>query len=344
MKLTELARILDRAFAINAMEDTQRVVPYVEGEPGTGKTQKFYQYAQMRGIPVYSYYGPSASPTDLVCYMPDQTTGKLKAFFNERLPSAAETPELKALFFSDEIGKTHGETLKGFIKLFNEHKLDGITLPRDVLIVAAGNGVIHRSGDSRLPAALTTRFECYKMDVDPEEVVDYFVDKGLSPRVCAYLSAVPDACNRWDSSALVWPNPRSWERIAQKDDYEQARGRNLSIAEIAADIGDAEAKQFYGFCTELSDLPTAAQIKAAPKSVDVPDKISHQFALVTMLVHHVDKKAFGPLKVYMQRMPLNRQVLFLKLVRKKHGSEMLNNSEYVSWITEKEMNAALANK
>lgn len=344
MKMTEICRIFDRARELNTIEGAQRVVPYIEGEPGTGKTQKIYSYALMRNLPVFSYYGPSASPTDLVCYMPDGTTSKLKGYFNERFPNAAETPDLDGLLFVDEIGKTHGETLKGFIKLFNEHKLDGLVLPPKVLIVAAGNGVLHRSGDSRLPAALTTRFECYKMDVDAEEVVSHFIDKGLSPRVCAYLSAVPDAANRWDSNALVWPNPRSWERIAQKDDYEQARGRQMPIYEIAADIGEPEAKQFFAFCTELSELPNAAEIKKNPKGAMVPDKISHQFALVTMLIHHVDKKQFGPLMTYMERMPLNRQILFLKLVRKQHGSDMMQNKDYVAWVTKPDVHAALTNK
>jgi hypothetical protein len=332
MKVSRLYQIMDRAYHLT-VESGVSFVPYFEGPPGVGKTQKIHKWAKDRGMQLIHFDVPNMSPTDLRVFMPDGATKTLQAFYNEDLFELSQDPDAKALVFCDEVTKGHLEVMKPLIKVINERRMGRMELPRGVMFGCAGNGVIHRSGDSRLPAAFATRMEQYQFDVDAEEVANYFADRGFNPRVSAYLMSSPDSVNRFDPTVLAWPNPRSWERLALKMDYAEEKGTQLAQDEMAADIGSPEATQFWQWNQNLDKLPSHRDVIADPKGTRMPDKISDQFAMVALLVYHADENTLAPIRTYIERMDMNRQVLFVKILRRKKGADLKKVRAYAEWVT-----------
>lgn len=337
MRTEELFPILDRAYEITTTTDVS-MVPFIRGTPGGGKTQKITQWTEARGLKLATLYLPSASPTDIVCYMPDSKTSMLRAFFNERLP---HDKDWRGVLFFDEITKGHPEVVKTAIKLINERKLDGYTCPPGLMFVCAGNTLESRSGDLRLPAAFSNRLEHYEFTVDAEEVAEYFAEKGYPPEVSAYLLGAPDSVERFKPEDQTWPNPRTWERVAVKMMYADKHHRSLSVRDMAADIGEAEAKAFHGALENMKTLPPLSDIISKPKTTRVPEKMSDQFAVLAMAAYRADKDTFGAIAQYIQRMALNRHILFLRLVRRRHDKSFLQVKEYVEWIVKPEITQAL---
>jgi hypothetical protein len=333
--------IMDEAYEITTTSPVS-FVPFFRGTPGVGKTQKVGQWCAARKLKLRTLYLPAAAPTDVVCYMPDETTKQLRAFFNERLPDERLVPDEKGVIFFDEITKAHPEVVKPVIKLINERELDGLRIPRGYMFAAAGNTLESRSGDLRLMAAFSQRMSHYEFSVDAEEVADYFTEKGYPVEVVAYLLGVPDSVERFQPDLPTWPSPRTWERVSLKMMLAEKQKRQLSVKSLAAEIGDAEAKQFWGALENMKKLPSMADIIAHPKKEEIPEKISDQFAVIAMTAYRADKDVFGALAQYVQRMPLNRQLLFLRLVRRRHDRAFLQVKEYASWIVQPDITKALS--
>lgn len=348
MKFDMLCDVLDEAYELTTdpqsaadLEADVSFVPFFRGTPGGGKTQKIGQYAKARGLTMRTLYLPAAAPTDVVCYMPDEVTKQLKAYFNERLPNKALIPDEKGIIFFDEITKAHPEVIKPVIKLINERKLDGLEIPDGYMFVCAGNTLESRSGDIRLPAAFSNRLSHHEFTVDAEEVAEYFTGKGYPVEVAAYLLGVPEAVERFKPEEMTWPNPRTWERVALKMARAEKRGRMLAVADIKSEVGEAEAKAFWGAVENMRKLPSLADIVANPNKIEIPDKSSDQFAIMAMVAYRADKDTFGALAKYIQRMALNRQLLFLRLVRRRHNKEFLQVKAYAEWIVHPEITKAL---
>lgn len=338
MRNEVLFPILDRAYHLTTHSPVS-MVPFLKGKPGVGKTQKIAQWCKARGLEMMTLYLPSASPTDIVCYMPDVTTKQLVAFFNERLPT---DPNWRGALFLDEITKGHKEVVKTAIKLINERKLDGYTCPPGLMFICAGNTMDSRSGDILLPAAFSNRLEHHDVVTDAEEVADYFMEQGYPPEVSAYLLGSPDSCERFNPELATWPNPRTWERVALKLAYHEERGIPVTIQDFASDIGHAEASQFWNAIENMKKLPGLDEILKSPKSTRIPEKVSDQFAVLAMAAYRADKKSFGKLAEYVQRMALNRQLLFLRLVRRRHDKAFLQVQEYAQWIVQPDITRALS--
>lgn len=340
MRFEKLCAILDRAYHITTTTGVSNV-PYFEGKPGGGKTQKIEQYAQLRGLELATLYGPAMSPTDLVCYMPDADSKTLLAYFNERLP---RDPNFKGILFGDEATKMHPEVLKTWIKLINERKLDGYTCPPGLMFVLAGNDMASRSGDNIFPAAFRNRLSRYVFDVDAEEVSEYFISKGYPYEVPAYLAGSPDSVDQFDAAAPSWANPRSWERVALNLAYCQDKGIDIDIETLTADVGKGQATQFFGFINELVNLPSFEEIKKAPKKVEVPTKNSGKCAVLAMCAYRADKASFGALREYIERMEHQWQLMFIRMVRRRHDKSFMQVKEYASWLVVPEIKAALTDR
>jgi hypothetical protein len=261
------------------------------------------------------------------------------------LPSKADNPEEVGILFLDEATKAHPEVMKGFNKILNEHKLDGLELPQNVTVVLAGNLLSNRSGDNKLPMSVSSRLTRYTFDVDAEEVVDHFLDKNYPSVICSYLMASPESVNIFSPDTPIWPCPRTWERVALSLSYEMERGGSLSVEDIAADVGQAQAKQFWAFMDQVLKLVSWKDILKDPKNAEIPTKMSDQFAVITALISQLDgkenKKNFAPFSIYVRRMPVNRRILFIKLARRRVGKELSDIPEYSKWVVEPEVFSAL---
>lgn len=335
MLYTELKRNLDLAYRISC-EEPVAPVPMLWGPPGTAKTQKIYQWVKERNLQLWTLLGSTLAPTDVVCYMPDVIKRKLIACFTERFPDMVENPDAAGIIFLDEAPNTHQEVMKPLMKLVNERELDGLKIPKNVMFVLAGNRVSDRAGANQLLSSFSNRLDHMDFTVNPEEVADHFMDKGYDPLVISYFYVAPDQLHDFKPTERTWPNPRTWEFLALKMKYAQD---TLSLADMVGVIGEPAAKQFYAYMQTAEELHTKKDIIADPLGVELPKKISHEWQTIAMLSTSVAADEFEPITRYVQRLPENRQVLFIKLLRKRKDiiGTVEKTTVYKKWVTQKHL-------
>ena len=107
----------------------------------------------------------------------------------------------------------------------------------------------------------------------------------------------------------------------------------FSVTDMAA------AKQFYAYMQTAEELHTKKDIIADPLGVELPKKISHEWQTIAMLSTSVAADEFEPITRYVQRLPENRQVLFIKLLRKRKDiiGTVEKTTVYKKWVTQKHL-------
>jgi hypothetical protein len=335
MQYTQLKQKLDLLYTISC-EEPVAPVGMLWGPPGGGKTQKIYQWVQERGLQLWTVLGSTLAPTDVVCYMPDTATRKLIACFTERFPDVVDNPDAEGIIFLDEAPNTHQEVMKPLMKLINERELDGLVIPKRVMFLLAGNRVSDRAGANQLLSSFSNRLDHMEFTVDPEEVADHFMEKGYDPMLVSYFYVCPDQVHIFEPQNPTWPNPRTWEFLALKMKY--AKGP-LTLADMAGVLGLAAAKQFHAYLLTAEELHSKADLIADPLGIDLPTKSSHEWQTIAMLSTSLSPKEFEPVSRYVQRLPDNRQVLFIKLLRKRKDviEEIQKSTPYKKWVTQKHL-------
>lgn len=312
----------------------QAPILYLEGPPGIGKTQIIYQFAEAQGLEVWHLNLSLMSPTDFVAYVPNDKTMRLEEYPNVNIPDKRFSPKAKGILFIDEWTQGHPEVQKPASKLINERRLGQLELPEGVMIVGAGNRTTDKSGANKLLAMLKNRVRTVPVEVDSDAVVSYLIDQGYNPLFPAFLAARPyNEMDDFKPDNQAYFTPRSFEALAGVEQYRAERNIKLDLTTMSGHIGVGRANDFHAFMNLLTNLPSYAEICAAPKTVPVPDKADCKLAVLAMLVQRCDKDTLGVVSEYMRRYEVHLQVLFIRMLA-KYKQPLCTSPAYLAWITD----------
>lgn len=327
---------------------------HLTGEPGIGKTSVIEQAiaAIQKVQPDFWFetiYTPSLSPIDFVAMIPDHETESLKAYKNDKLPNAFDTPELKGVLFLGERDNADPATNKALQKYINNEDMGGLRKPVGVIVVSDSNEISHRSGAVQQSLALLSRSRVVSVQVDPNVTLKYFGDIDIDPTVQAYLSLRKEHVSTFDDlmrtrEYKVWANPRSWERVSNSLKDAEAHGETLSHEEIIGDLGEGVGREFIAFLHAVRHLVTYDDIVKTPLTATKPDNLSDVYAVIAMLSASVQAGDVAAVKQYVCRYAVEVQILFLRLLTSSKGNHAKAASQtqaYRDWFTVPEIRAAI---
>lgn len=327
---------------------------HLTGEPGIGKTSVIEQcIAKIRETkPAFWFetiYTPSLSPIDFVAMIPDHDTASLRAYKNDKLPNAFDTPELEGVLFLGERDNADPATNKALQKYINNEDMGGLRKPVGVIVVSDSNDISHRSGAVQQSLALLSRSRVVGVEVDPNVTLKYFGDIEVHPMVQAYLSLRKEHVSTFEAlmksrEYKVWANPRAWVRVSDGLKDCDAHNETLTHEEIIGDVGEGVGREFAAFLHAARNLVSYAEIVANPNNATKPDNLSDVYAIVAMLSASVDAKDMDAVKKYICRWNMEVQILFLRLLTSSKGNHARASSQteaYRDWLAVKEIRTAL---
>lgn len=232
-----------------------RVVPFLWGNAGIGKTQSVKQYAQENGLGFVHLHAATQDVGDLVGLLIKNDDGTVKHARPKWMPT-----EGNGIIFLDELNRANPEVLQALFSFITEGAIHTHKLPDGWRIVAAGN---YQSNQFNVTdtsdAAWMSRF-CH-IDVKPtlEEFLSFAESRGVF-EAAGFLRENPSCLESEDKEGLdtsfIKPDRRSWvDMVGRLDENE--------------DLGDAAFEVYSGIVGVSAAASFVAYKKKKEKSISV---------------------------------------------------------------------------
>lgn len=183
-----------------------------------------------------------------------------------------------------------------------DRMLGEFKLPKLNRVILATNTMDDKGGDNKILKPLEGRMAHVEVLPDHKSWCSgYAVERGLDPRLIAFIRLRPELFHRMDANNFAWPIPRKHEWL----DRVLKQQSDMKVIERCAIAlcGDGFAAQFIAFLENLAaNLPRLQDIKANPGTAKVPSDMQHQYVVAAAIVPHVTQKDAHIWAKYLKRL------------------------------------------
>ena len=311
-----------------------KLVPMLMGSPGIGKSQIGHQIAKDHRLKVIDIRLSQCDPTDMLGfphvfgdragYLPMNTF----PLDTDPIPSGYDG----WLLFLDEFNSAPPAVQAAAYKLVLDRMVGLRHLHKNVAIVCAGNLETDNAIVQPMSTALQSRLVHLELTVDSKEWTEWAVSNGIDHRITSYINFKPGQLYTFtpDHTDKTYASPRTWEFANRLLNVTSMDSPNL-LPMLAGTISEGVAREFLTFCKIYLTLPTVDQIVQAPKTLAVPDEPSILFALTGSIAHNADKDNFAALMEYVQRLPVEFQVVCLRETVRRNKT-LMGHPAVQAWI------------
>lgn len=316
-----------------------KLVPFIEGSPGIGKSEIVKQIAKEYKLKVIDVRLSQCDPTDLLGF-PDihrnQPRPKAGYVPMETFPIEGDPiPDGYAgwLVFLDEFNSAPLAVQAAAYKLVLDRMVGIHPLHQNVAIVCAGNREQDNAIVQPMSTALQSRLAHIELVVNANEFVDWGQRNGIHHWITDYIQFKPGQVYTFmpDHTDKTYACPRTWEfanRILKLADSFEDR-----LALLTGVISEGVAREFLKFCEIYESLPKPAQLIADPDGVAIPREPSILYALTGTLSHNATKDNFDKLMRVIKRLPVEFQVVTMREAVRRDKT-MMSHPAVQGWITD----------
>jgi hypothetical protein len=160
-------------------------------------------------------------------------------------------------------------------------------LPKNVVIVAAGNRETDKGVTYRMPAPLANRFVHLEMRVDFESWLTWAVEHRINKDVIGYCTFAKQSLFDFDprSPSRSFATPRSWTFVSEL--LEDGEADSVMTDLVAGSVGEGTAVKFMAHRKIAGQLPDpSAILEGTVKELKIKE-ISAMYSLVTSLCYEL---------------------------------------------------------
>ena len=333
MKLSQAKNVIVSSYNTNrdlwqdGAKASELLNVYLVGDPGLGKTAIVRQAAEELGVECREVIVGQYDPGELagLVYLKDDEYVRARPNW---LPAEGE-----GILFLDELPQAVVMSQNLMAQLTNERCIGEHKLGDGWQIVAAGNKTANRAGTNVMPTHLRDRLMFVEVEVNMDDVVEFFNSQGVNERITGMMRYRPDFIAKFDAGADACPSPRSWMRV------NTILGMGLEgfteFETIKGTIGEAAATDFKGYCELYHKMPDPEGIIANPKSGEIPEDPALLYALTSALAARANKDTVDNILTYVDRL-INKE--FAVFCVKDIGSrfpELRKEKALRNWIMTK---------
>jgi len=263
---------------------------FLWGPPGIGKSDLVAGITKELGGIMYDCRLGQMEPTDIrgiPFYNKD--IGKMDWAPPIDLPdeeTASKYPIV--VLFLDEMNSASGSVQAAAYQLILNFRIGKYHLPKNVVIVAAGNRESDKGVTFRMPTPLANRFLHQEMKVDFPSWLEWAVNNKVHQDVVGYLSFAKQDLYDFDakSSSRAFATPRTWMFVSeylQEDD-----GDNETLANmISGTVGEGLAIKFMAHRKVAAKMPNPSDILSGKvKDLNVKE-VSAMYSLVISMCYEL---------------------------------------------------------
>jgi hypothetical protein len=314
------------------------LVPMVHGNPGIGKSDVTHRLATKNKWKLIDLRLSQLDPTDLSGF-PSLNADKTRSHYappdyipliNDPIPQGYNG----WLLFLDEITSAPPATQAAAYKLVLDRKIQDIPLHANLIMTAAGNLSTDKAIVNTMSTALQSRMQHYQLRVDLKQWIVWANANDVDHRIVSYISYKPEVLHSFNPNHddFTFPCPRTWYFLSKKINVYPGKEIVASkIASMSASVGEAAAREFYAFSQIYKDIPTIPQIITDPDGAIMSNEPSAQYAMSGMLGENFTNTNIPSLLRYMQRMPIEFQILAMQRGRAK-SRDFRKNRAVGEWI------------
>ena len=289
---TEARRAIIRCFK------KQRPV-FMWGPMGIGKSELIAGIAEEMGGLTIDLRMATMEPTDLrgIPYF-NKDLGVMAWAPPVELPSeelAAQYPII--VLFLDEMNSAAPAVQAAAYQLVLNRRVGTYKLPKNVVIVAAGNRETDKGVTYRMPAPLANRFVHLELRVDYDSWLAWAVENRINKDVVGFCTFSKQSLFDFDprSPSRSFATPRSWTFVSELLD-DGAEGDATMTDLVAGSVGEGLAVKFMAHRKIAGQLPNPTDILSGKVKELQIKEVSAMYSLVTSLCYELqdaNKKLAG---------------------------------------------------
>jgi ATPase family associated with various cellular activities (AAA) len=267
---------------------TRRPV-FLWGPPGIGKSELIaHLTGELNGLMI-DLRMPLLEPTDL----------RGIPFYNKESntmdwapPIDLPTEELASQYpivvlFLDEMNGAAPAVQASAYQLILNRRIGRYVLPKNVVVVAAGNRESDKGVTYRMPAPLSNRFVHLEMRVDYPSWLDWAVRNNIHKDVVGYISFAKNDLFDFDprSSSRSFATPRSWTFVSEL--LEDSMSESTLTDLVAGTIGEGLGVKFMAHRKIASQMPNPTDILAGKVTKLEVKEVSAMYSLVVSMCYEL---------------------------------------------------------
>lgn len=307
-----------------------QVPTMIWGGPGEGKSQIAYQVAQELNAKLFEVRANLFDPVDVrgglkVVEMEDGS-------YRTRYGVPEDYPDTNyqgtVVLLIDELPNAPKATQNALLQLTLDRKIGTYELPKDTIIIAAGNRAQDRAAVHEMPTPVKNRFAHYTLEANIDDWVSWAMKHGIHPSIISFLRFRPGLLSAADSTQNAFPTPRSWEMLDRKLPFmaDEFYG-------CASVIGDGAAGEYMAFKAIYTEVPDVDDILAKPTTTKVPTGTSILYAVCGALTARVNQDNFEAVMKYAKRLPAEYQIVIIRDTLAK-DRKLVTTDVYTKWAQE----------
>lgn len=298
---------------------------FLWGAPGVGKSDVVRQVADEMGYKLTDIRAVLLDPVDLRG-LPMVEDGSAKWCPPAFLPTKG-----KWIVLLDELNAAPPLVQAACYQLVLDRKIGEYELPKDCVVIAAGNRETDRAVTSRMPSPLANRFAHLNFDVDIEDWVDWALSKDIMTEIIAFIRFRPELLHQFDPqrNEKAFPTPRSWEFTSN---IMSVNGSEMDYELVAGIVGEGAATELVGFLDIAKNLPDPDVILMSPNKAEVPDNPAVLYAVCGALTKKATEQNMTRVVKYANRLPAEFSVLLIRDCVKKDES-LTKTRAFIEWAS-----------
>ena len=307
-----------------------KLVPYIEGKPGGGKSSLAREIVLELGIKPerITEFNPSLrDPVDIMGVpRTDADCAKwipMPEFYRIRDDG---TDEPCALII-EEMSDAAVPMQNPLCRVVLDRMAGELKLHPKLHIIATGNRTEDKSGATRLTTKLGNRMQTLQFDENLDDWCNWALDNNIAVEMIQFLRFKPALLSDFDPNRFANPTPRAWERVNL---IPSSLDSALFFDNVAGEVGEGAAAEYTGFKRIFENLPDIDGILMNPTKAAMPEDPAVLYALTGALAHRVSKDNFDRAVEYLLRMPADFQVMCI-FDAQKLKPEIRNTKAFVAW-------------
>lgn len=307
-----------------------KLVPYIEGKPGGGKSSLAREIIRDLGIDPsrVTEFNPSLrDPVDIMGL--PRTDGDHASWLppSEFWRLRDDGTDQPCALIVEELSDASVPMQNPLCRVLLDNYAGELKLHPKLVKIATGNRTEDKSGATRLTTKLGNRMQTLQFDENLDDWCGWALDNNIAVEMIQFLRFKPALLSDFDANRKINPTPRSWEFANEVD---PSLPSDLYFANIAGCVGEGAAAEYTGFKRIYESLPNIDGILLNPAKADVPNDPAVLYALTGALAHRTSKDNFDRVTEYIGRMPADFQVMCI-LDATKLKPEIRNTKAFVAW-------------
>lgn len=341
LKISEVKSLLKEIFAYNLQQaaDGKKhntfVVPMLVGDPGSGKTAAVNQVAEevsvmyrqvifaqydageLAGLPVFN-----EKKTEMIRLRPSY------------LPPLKDVngQDTFGFFNLDELPQAFLANQNIAAQLVNEYRVGEHEVPIGWTICCTGNKPENKAGTTIMPSHLKDRLTFIEVDIDHDVWLEYAAQRGVDPRIRAYIKQNPGKLAAFDPKLNASPTPRSWEKTSAF--MSMGLPKNILREALNGQIGDGHTSEFLKWLKIEDRLPKIESIIEDPDNAPVfgsGKELDISYLLLSSLADVANVKNVGAIIKYLNRIPDTELSVFCMRDMLTRDKALNETKEVMKW-------------